>query len=179
MQCGDTKRIVQNLKIYRRVRRKFAIGLGERMRKSKRPRMEHHSRRRRSGRTAAADCPIHGIAQNGMADGVKVGAYLMGTACARGQDHMRCDGTEWPLDPIPRDRGFGRLRVRRRSLEVSPIWPDGKFDQALAGFGNAMYQGFVFSGDRMLFELRREPAMRFPGFCHDHDPRGVFVQTMD
>lgn len=179
MQSGAPKRIVQRLKICRSVRGEFAIDLGERVRKSEYPRMEHHPRNGRNGRMAAADWPIHRITQNGMTDGLKMGAYLMGTACARHQNKMRCGGTEWPLNPIPRDGGFGKLRVGRGSFEVASIGPEGQFDHTLAGFGNAMYERFVLSDDGMLFELRREPAMRFSGLCHDHDPRGVFVQTMD
>src|SRR3954470_17263084 len=67
---------------------------------------------------------------------------------------------------------------RRHLLAVVRISPDGLIDSA-ARVHDAPHQRHVLLFDLTIAELARQLLVRSVVLCHNHQPRGAAIQTMD
>ena len=125
------------------------------------------------------DPPVVGrIAEDGMADVSGMNADLVRPARLQPKTH---ESREWHgLDRLVMGDGMfaflggddGHL------LPVAGVAPDGGVDGPCRRVGHAPHEAEVAPQDRALLELSSQRAVRHVVLGHDHQARGVFVETM-
>lgn len=111
---------------------------------------------------------IDPVSQDGMADRLQVGPYLVCTSGLRMQQDQGGDRTERFLDLIHRHGHLGVARLHRGPFGILSIRADGTFDPTISLRRHPPDQGFIVTGNGMALELLREPAMRFRCLGDDH-----------
>ena len=91
--------------------------------------------------------PISSVTQDGMADRLEMGPYLVCASCVGTQEHVGSDRTECFFDLILRDGGLRLKRSHGSPFGVLSIRTDRVVDPTFLLRRDTPYQGFIISGN--------------------------------